>query len=255
MSSGNDTNPKIQSKSKILVVEDDHDARSIIKKSLEILEFEIIEAFDGVDAQEKCQKKLPDAIVLDLMMPRLNGIDFLKWFREIFKSPFVPVLMLTALTDIEDKVQGLHAGADDYLGKPFHFKELQARVEALLRIKYLTNQLYQRNEQLEVINKELVETQNALVQKERELLKVQITGAAAHNLGQPITTILLNCRLIEKSLEKSADKKEAENSLQAIKLIKKECESMNSTIEKLKNVNVQSVAQYLGNLSILDIEK
>ena len=188
------------------------------------------------------------------MMPKMGGMEFMKWFRAEYQTPYIPVLMLTALAEIEDKIQGFDAGTDDYLVKPFNLQELQARIRALIKIKKLTNELYYRNEQLENLNLKLQTAQQALLAKERELVAAQMAGAAAHNLGQPVTAIALHCRLLEKNLESIIDNNEkVAQAKQAVEAIKKECKDINEVIERLKQANPQTVSNYVEGTKILDI--
>lgn len=118
---------------KILVVEDDRELSRAIKRLLEFNKYEVDVAFDGLEALDKVYYNEYDALILDYMMPKMDGITTLKTLRANDNN--VPVLMLTAKASIDDKVEGLDAGADDYLTKPFQIKELLARVRALLRRK------------------------------------------------------------------------------------------------------------------------
>ena len=114
----------------ILVVEDDKNISDLIYMYLVKEGFDVRIAGDGGKALEECQKKEPDLILLDIMLPVMDGWAVLKKIREHDKTP---VIMLTAKGETNDKVQGLKQGADDYLTKPFEMKELLARVEAVLR--------------------------------------------------------------------------------------------------------------------------
>ena len=118
---------------KILVVEDDRELSRAIKRLLEFNKYEVDVAFDGLEALDKVYYNEYDALILDYMMPKMDGITTLKTLRANDNN--IPVLMLTAKANIDDKVEGLDAGADDYLTKPFQIKELLARVRALLRRK------------------------------------------------------------------------------------------------------------------------
>lgn len=118
---------------KVLLAEDDKQISSAVKQILEMSGFEVIPVFDGQSAFELVSKTNFDAVILDVMMPKMNGFDVLKSIRE--NENEVPILMLTALSQIDDKVHGLDSGADDYLPKPFEAKELVARVKALTRRK------------------------------------------------------------------------------------------------------------------------
>ena len=120
---------------KIGLAEDDEKIASLVKAGLEEHNYIVTTIPDGVMALYAFQEEKFDLIILDVMMPGMNGIEVCRKLRETNKE--VPVLMLTALGCIEDKVLGLNSGADDYLLKPFHFKELLARIEALLRRQQL----------------------------------------------------------------------------------------------------------------------
>ncbi len=118
---------------KVLLAEDTKDLNKVLCAVLEHGGFTVDPVFDGVEVLEHIERDSYDCIVLDIMMPRKDGIEALKEIRE--KNILTPVLMLTAKSEIDDRVAGLDAGADDYLTKPFAMKELMARVRALTRRK------------------------------------------------------------------------------------------------------------------------
>jgi heavy metal response regulator len=115
----------------ILLVEDEPKVAGFIKKGLEEQGYNITVAFDGRTGINMGIEKDFDLIILDVMLPNFNGFEVCKYIRRYKKG--VPILMLTALGTVNDKVEGLESGADDYLTKPFHFEELLARIKALLR--------------------------------------------------------------------------------------------------------------------------
>jgi len=114
----------------ILVVDDEPRMTRFIRMNLELEGFRVIEAHNGLDALDKARTDLPDLVVLDVMMPDLDGFETLEMLREVSN---VPVIMLTVRSDEEDKVHGLELGADDYVTKPFGIPELLARIRAALR--------------------------------------------------------------------------------------------------------------------------
>jgi DNA-binding response OmpR family regulator len=116
---------------RVLVVEDDQPLVRIMTKSLESNGFQVTSAFDGEDGLRAARDDRPDAIVLDLQLPRLNGVDVCRRLRS--EGNAVPILMLTARSTVPDRIGGLDAGADDYLVKPFSLGELAARLRALGR--------------------------------------------------------------------------------------------------------------------------
>ena len=119
---------------RILVVEDEKDLNNIITKHLKKNNFSVDSVFNGEEALEYLEYGAYDLIVLDIMLPKINGYEVIKKLRE--NKNETAVLMLTARDSIEDKIKGLDLGADDYLIKPFDFGELLARIRALVRRKY-----------------------------------------------------------------------------------------------------------------------
>lgn len=115
---------------KILVVDDDSKTVELIKLYLEKDGYQVLAAYDGRQALELARQKQPDLIVLDLMLPQVDGLDVCRVLRSESK---IPIIMLTAKTTEEDKLLGLDLGADDYVTKPFSPRELLARVRAVLR--------------------------------------------------------------------------------------------------------------------------
>ncbi len=118
-------------KSKILIVEDEPAMVAGLRDNFEYEGYEVISADDGVTGLERALTDSPDLVVLDVMMPRMSGLDVCKQLKA--KRPAVPIIMLTARGQEIDKVVGLELGADDYVTKPFSIRELMARVKAVLR--------------------------------------------------------------------------------------------------------------------------
>lgn len=116
---------------KILLAEDTLDLNKVITSMLEMQGFDVDSAVDGAQALELALSNGYDGIILDIMMPKMNGLEVLKEIRR--RNIVTPVLMLTAKAEVDDRVEGLDAGADDYLTKPFAMKELMARVKAMTR--------------------------------------------------------------------------------------------------------------------------
>ena len=118
-------------KPRLLVVDDDRAVRESLRRSLEFNGYDVTLAADGAEALAGIAAAAPDAVVMDVMMPRLDGIEATKALRSAGND--VPILVLTARDAVGDRVEGLDAGADDYLTKPFALQELLARIRALLR--------------------------------------------------------------------------------------------------------------------------
>ncbi len=115
---------------RVLIAEDDQRLRAMLRRGLGYAGFEVLEAADGEDALSQALSAHPDLVVLDVGMPKLDGLAVCRVLRT---SSSVPILMLTARGEVADRVNGLRDGADDYLVKPFAFQELVARLEALAR--------------------------------------------------------------------------------------------------------------------------
>lgn len=115
---------------RVLVVDDEERMRKFIRLNLDHDGFKVIEANNGTQAMEQLRVSLPDIVILDVMMPDMDGFEVLKLMREISQ---VPVIMLTAKGEEDDRIKGLELGADDYMVKPFSPRELTSRIKAVLR--------------------------------------------------------------------------------------------------------------------------
>lgn len=120
-------------RSKILLVDDEIDTLLPLKKSLEIENYIVVGATNGKEALIKAKTDLPDLILLDLMMPEMDGYEVCAKLRNDETTKNIPVIILTARDVVIDKVKGLDIGADDYVTKPFHLNELKARVKSAIR--------------------------------------------------------------------------------------------------------------------------
>lgn len=122
---------------KILLVEDEKKIADSLKKGLSEQNYEVEVAYDGLIGKKMFESRPFDLIILDINLPGLNGYELCKQIRQ--RSERIPVVMLTALTATDDKIEGFDAGADDYIVKPFDFKELLVRIRALLKRIYHSN--------------------------------------------------------------------------------------------------------------------
>jgi two-component system phosphate regulon response regulator PhoB len=123
----------LSSMQRVLVVEDEVDIADLIRFNLERAGYEVIKAHDGIAGAAVAIRERPDLIVLDLMLPGRDGYSVFREIRRDARTSHIPVIMLTARAQTEDRIQGLEAGADDYLTKPFSPKELVLRVNAILK--------------------------------------------------------------------------------------------------------------------------
>ena len=118
---------------KILVIDDDEAINELIKVNLELAFYKVITALDGNKGYALAKQELPDLIILDVMMPEVDGYTVAKRIRENKETKDIPIIMLTALNMLQNKVQGFNIGVDDYLCKPFEMEELLVRIKALLK--------------------------------------------------------------------------------------------------------------------------
>ena len=114
---------------RILVIEDEDSIRELVKLNLELADFEVIEAADGLEGLNKVIQEKPDLVLLDLMLPKMDGYELLPKITE----RQIPVIILTAMNGLKDKIKGFNLGTDDYITKPFGMMEFVARVKAVLR--------------------------------------------------------------------------------------------------------------------------
>ncbi len=135
---------------KLLIVEDEPKLVSLLKEGFEMEGFEVDFAYDGQIAEMKINRNSYDIIILDIIIPYINGLELCAKIRE--RDSNVPVIMLTAMSTTDDKLAGFDAGADDYLGKPFEFKELLARVNVLIK---RTSGMVRRTNNLKISDLEL----------------------------------------------------------------------------------------------------
>ena len=141
----------------VLVIDDSKLNRAIVRNTLSQLNIRITEASDGLDGLEQLKKKNFDLILVDIIMPNLDGFGFLERYQEFLASDdFIPVILMTGSDDLNSKIKGLNIGADDFLLKPLNEKELTARVRSLLRLKKAHTELFEKNQ---IIKKELESAQ------------------------------------------------------------------------------------------------
>jgi two-component system cell cycle response regulator len=140
---------------RILVVDDHEDNIEVLRVRLESWGYTTDARSNGAEALEYVTATPPDLILLDVMMPEISGIEVARAIKGNKELPFIPIIMQTALDSTEDKVEGLEAGADDYITKPIDFAELKARLRSMLRIKRLQEALEEREKELLEANEQL----------------------------------------------------------------------------------------------------
>lgn len=133
----------------ILVIDDSKLNRAIVKNTLLNYNIQVFEAADGLEGLKILQSQRLDLILLDIVMPNLDGFGFLEQCKQYIGDDFIPVILMTGLDDLNSKIKGLTIGADDFLLKPLNQKELIARVQSLLRLKQAHDELYEKNQQIQ----------------------------------------------------------------------------------------------------------
>ncbi|MCI0407480.1 MAG: response regulator [Acidobacteria bacterium] len=174
--------------STILVVDDDPRNIRLMESILKTSGYAVITAEDGEQALEAVARRRPDAVLLDVMMPGVSGFDVCKKLRSQYETRLLPIIMVTALNALEEKVQALEMGADDFLSKPVNRMEMLAKLRSILRVKSLHDEVEQTRLQLEAKNRELVRV---------EQLKEKLTQMVVHDLKNPLSGIVGNLQLLE----------------------------------------------------------
>jgi diguanylate cyclase (GGDEF)-like protein len=132
----------------ILVVDDDEHTRNLLRDLCESAGFRVVQAEDGHEAVERITDSSPDLVLLDLMMPRRDGFSVLKWVREDEARKDLPVIILTAMGEMDGKIRGMELGADDYVTKPFKLIELQTRINSAFMVRDYRRRLMAAEEEL-----------------------------------------------------------------------------------------------------------
>lgn len=216
---------------KILVIDDQPDNVFILRDRLEHYGFEVLTAYDGQSGIDRAVDEQPDLILLDVMMPGMSGFEACKILTENLKTKYIPIILVTALTDVEDLKEGLASGAFDYIKKPFNKIELIARINSALRFS---------------------ESQkNAM-----EIEKVKIYSAtiitANHEIKQPLTLINLSTTALRRELSKEEISREGIE--KRIIFIENATKEIIAVLNKLTSIKKPVVTEYVNNLQMIDLK-
>jgi len=229
-----------EKKRRILIADTDPDSRIIVASIMTVLGHVPVVVENGQEAISESENGSFDLAILDYTISDVGGLEVCHSIKTRHAGDFIPVLMLTERDTLSDKVKAFAEGVDDYLTKPFYYEELQARVNAMLRIRDLHHELREANEELRL-------AQDLLIEHERQLVVGQLAGTAAHQFGQPLSSILLNCFLIDQ-LPKSDPK-----FISAVTAIKGDVKRMAEMIEQLRTVNASAREEYIRGTEILKL--
>src|SRR3954469_6353195 len=183
--------PRLRNPPRILVVDDNPTNLEVLRVRLNSQGYEVVTAVDGEDALVRARELDPDLVLLDVMMPKLDGISVLKELKRDATLRFIPVILVTAKADTRDIVNGLEAGGDDYLTKPFEQAALVARVRSLLRIKDLHDTVQLQAEQLKEQTKQLSSWNRLLEQRVAEqLTEIERIGRLQRFLAPQVAHVI-----------------------------------------------------------------
>jgi two-component system sensor histidine kinase/response regulator len=176
---------------KILIIEDTQENLDLLLYFLKPQGYEIVMATDGEEGLKLVERERPDIILLDIMLPKLDGFAVCEQLKSNRRTKFIPIIMITALKDMKDKIRSLEVGADDFITKPFENIELLARVKSLLRLKEYHDELEEKNTQL-------ARTNNTLTQMDK--FKEDLTNLIVHDMKNPLFVIQGNLQMMEMTL-------------------------------------------------------
>jgi CheY-like chemotaxis protein len=173
--------PTLQTKrvGRILVTDDEGVNRRLFRSVLEAEGHHVLVAEDGVEALEKALGEHPDVILLDISMPRMDGLEVCRRLRQDLRTAHIPILIITALSTKEDRLQGIEAGANDFLTKPIEIDELRLRVRNAVYQQYLYNELQARYQELKAMA-ELRDSLTTIIKADTDTLSSLLNREADH---------------------------------------------------------------------------
>jgi two-component system cell cycle response regulator len=179
----------------ILVVDDHEDNVEVLRARLEARGYRTVTASDWQEALEAVRRETPDLILLDVMMPNVDGMEVARRIKADRALPYIPIIMQTALDSTEHKVEGLDAGADDYITKPINFAELEARVRSMLRVKALQEEVERQRDELQALNARLVSISRTdgltgLINRRHLEERLEEQFEHAKRLAEPFTVVM-----------------------------------------------------------------
>lgn len=218
-------------KKKILVIDDHPDSVFLMQDRLQREGFEVITAYDGQTGMERAFNELPDLILLDVMMPVIDGLEVCRTLINTPTTKDIPVILVTAKTDAEGTKDGLQAGAFDYIRKPVNKVELLARINSALKLR---------------------ETTKLLLELEKVNTFAATVVTANHEIKQPLTLINLSTAAIKREMGKEDINREAV--LKKITFIETAIKEINAVLEKFKAIKNPNFSPYVNNIKMVDLD-
>ncbi len=179
---------------KIMIVDDNKENVDLLAYFLKPQNYEIITAYDGAEALKRVEENKPDIILLDIMLPKMDGFQVCEKIKKNDSTRFIPIIMITALKELKDKIRSLEVGADDFISKPFENVELLTRVKSLLRIK-------QYYDELQIKNRELEEKNKAFIRMEQ--FKDELNHLIVHDMKNPLFVIQGNLQMMTMGVDQA----------------------------------------------------
>jgi len=217
---------------RILVIDDLPENVYMLQDRLENEGYEVLTAYDGNSGIDKAKSEFPDLILLDVMMPDINGIEVCKILVSDPKTSKIPIILVTAKTGAEDTKEGLEAGAYDYIKKPFNKVELLARINSALKLS---------------------EANKLLVEAEKQNTFFATVVTANHKIKQPLTLLSLSSAAIKRELSKDEISKEA--LLNRVKYIDSAVKEITEVLDQLNSIRVPELADYTKNIKMIKLEE
>jgi len=183
-----------QRTAKILIVDDNKENLNLVAYFLKPQNYHIITAMDGLEAMQKVESEKPDIILLDIMLPKMDGFQVCERIKKNPSTKFIPIIMITALKELKDKIHSLEVGADDFISKPFENVELLARVKSLLRLKEYHDELMNKNKELEEKNRQLVRLNQ---------FKEDLSHLIVHDMKNPLFVIQGNLQMMSMGMDEA----------------------------------------------------
>jgi len=216
---------------KILIIDDSPDSVFLLQDRLEREGFEIAKAYNGEMGIQKAINEKPDLILLDVMMPDISGYEVCKILTSKEETKLIPIILLTALTDVDNLKQGLQLGAFDYIKKPFNRIELIARINSALKFS---------------------ETNKFLIEIEKIKTFAATVVTANHEIKQPLTLINLSTAAIRRELSKANFS--VESILKRIEFIENAARDIISVLDRLGSIKKPVITPYVNDLNIIDLK-
>jgi DNA-binding response OmpR family regulator len=216
---------------RILVIDDYPDNVYLLKERLEKEGFKILTAFDGETGIQVAVQEKPDLILLDIMLPGMSGYEVCQALTVKDDTKQIPIILLTALTEVNNLRQGLQAGAFDYIKKPFNKIELIARINSALRFS---------------------ETNRLLIELEKIRTYAATVVTANHEIKQPLTLMNLSTAAIRRELSKEEFSKDTV--LKRVEFIENAARDIVSVLEKLGSIKKPVITPYVNDINIVDLK-